>query len=96
MTEFDCELFNDEEVRILKKVLLYPLIFRNAAIAHEPHRLTFYLQELAGMFHPYYHKHRIITEDIELTIARLALCRSIQTVLRHGLKILGVQAPERM
>ncbi len=95
-TDFNGELFNDEEVRIIKKLLLYPMMFRNATMAHEPHRITFYLQEIAGMFHPYYHKHRVVSEDLEITKARLALCRAIQIVLRHGLKILGVKAPERM
>lgn len=94
--DFNGDLFNNEEMRIIKKLLLYPMVFKNAASAHEPHRITFYLQELAGMFHPYYHRHRVISEDIELTKARLALCKAIQIVLRHGLKILGVKAPERM
>ncbi len=96
LAAFDGERFNDEEMRILKKLLLYPMMFRNAALAHEPHRITFYLQELAGMFHPYYHKYKVVTGDVELTRARLALCRAIQIVLRHGVKILGVKAPERM
>jgi arginyl-tRNA synthetase len=94
--DFNGELFNDEEMRIVKKLLLYPMIFKNAAISHEPHRITFYLQELAGMFHPYYHKYRIVSENIELTKSRLALCAGIMVVLKHGFKILGVQAPERM
>ncbi len=96
LTAFNGECFNDEEMRILKKLLLYPMMFRNAALAHEPHRITFFLQELAGMFHPYYHKYKVVTGDVELTRARLALCRAIQIVLRHGLKILGVKAPDRM
>lgn len=93
---FDGALYNDEEMRIIKKLLLYPMMFRSAALAHEPHRITFYLQELAGMFHPYYHRHKVVSEDAELTRARLALCDAIRIVLRHGLKILGVKAPERM
>jgi arginyl-tRNA synthetase len=94
--DFNGDLFNEDEMRIIKKLLLYPMMFRNAAIAHEPHRITFYLQEIAGMFHPYYHKHRVVSEDLEITKARLALCKAIQIVLRHGLKILGVKAPKRM
>ncbi len=94
--DFNGDLFNDEEMRIVKKLLLYPAMFRNAALAHEPHRITFYLQELAGMFHPYYHKHKVISEDTEVTKARLALCEAISIVLKHGLKILGVKAPEKM
>lgn len=96
LAAFNGDLFNDEEMRLIKKILLYPMIFKNAAHAHEPHRITFYLQELAGMFHTYYHKYKVITVDVELTGARLALCQAIQMILRHGLKILGVKAPERM
>lgn len=95
-TAFDGGKLNDEEIRIVKKLLQYPMLFRSAALAHEPHRITFYLQELAGMFHPYYHRYKVITEDAELTRARLAVCDAIRIVLRHGLKILGVKAPERM
>ncbi len=93
---FNGELFNDDEIRIIKKLLLYPMTLKNAALARETHRITFYLQELAGMFHPYYHKHRVISDDLELTNTRLALCMATQIVLRHGLKILGVKAPGRM
>ncbi len=96
LIDFNCELLNSEEMQIIKKVLTYPMVFKNAALAREPHRITFYLQELAGMFHPYYQKYRIITDDNELTRTRLALCQGIRTVLMHGLKILGVNAPERM
>jgi arginyl-tRNA synthetase len=96
LTVFECESFNDEEISIIKKLLLYPMMFKNAAIAHEPHRITFYLQELASMFHSYYHKYRVISEDKDTTIIRLALCRAIQIILSHGLNILGVKAPEKM
>ncbi|MEW5746669.1 MAG: arginine--tRNA ligase [Nitrospirota bacterium] len=96
LAAFDEALYNDEELRIIKKLLLYPMMFKNAALVHEPHRITFYLQELAGMFHPYYHKHKVVSDDAGLTKARLALCRAIQIVLRHGLGTLGVSAPERM
>lgn len=96
LADFKGELFNEDEMRILKRLLLYPMILKNAALAHEPHRITFYLQEIAGMFHPYYHKYRVISDDRELTRARLALCESIRIVLQHGLKLLGVKAPEKM
>jgi|WetSurMetagenome_2_1015567.scaffolds.fasta_scaffold00115_32 arginyl-tRNA synthetase len=95
-SDFDGSLFNEEEMRIVKKLLSYPMILRGAAMALEPHRITFYLQELAGLFHPYYHKFKVVTDDAELTNARLALCRAIMIVLRHGMKILGVNAPEKM
>lgn len=93
---FNGTLFNEEEMRIVKKLIYYPMMLRGAALTREPHRVTFYLQELAGLFHPYYHKHRVITEDSELTKARLALCEAIMIVLKHGSKILGVNAPEKM
>lgn len=85
-----------EEIRIIKKLLMYPMIFESAVNAHEPHRITFYLQELSGMFHPFYNKYRIVGDDIELTMARLVLCEAIRIVLRDGLGILGISAPEKM
>ena len=85
-----------DEIRIIKKLLSYQMVFEGAVIAHEPHRITFYLQELAGMFHPYYHRHKVVTDDIELTKARLALCEAVRIVLKDGFEILGLSAPERM
>lgn len=93
---FNGELFNEEELRIIKKVLLYPMIFELSVQMREPHRITFYLQELAALFHSYYHKYRVISENTELTETRLSLCKAIMLVLRHGLRMLGVKAPEKM
>ena len=80
----------------MRKLLLYGVTFEQAVLAREPHRITFYLQELAGMFHPYYNKYRVITDDPELTRARMALIEGIRIVLRDGLDILGLSAPKRM
>ncbi|MEO5357698.1 MAG: arginine--tRNA ligase [Nitrospirae bacterium YQR-1] len=93
-----------EELQIIKKLILYPLIFENAVRAREPHRITFYLQELSGMFHPYYNKYRILSpestdngpEALRLTHARLILCESVKIIIEAGLKILGITAPEKM
>ncbi|MEW6068514.1 MAG: arginine--tRNA ligase [Nitrospirota bacterium] len=85
-----------EELRIIKKLLMYPMVFEGAVNSHEPHRITFYLQELSGMFHPYYNKYRVIGDDMELTRARLALCEAIRIVLQEGLAILGISTPEKM
>lgn len=85
-----------EELRLIKKLLTYPMTFEGAVASHEPHRITFYLQELAGLFHPYYNKFRVITEGGELSKARLALCEAIRIVLKEGLGILGISAPEKM
>jgi arginyl-tRNA synthetase len=89
-------LGGEEELALIKKLLVYPMVLEGAARAHEPHRITFYLQELAGMFHPYYHKYRVIGDDTATTMARLALCGAVKTVLNDALFILGVTAPERM
>jgi arginyl-tRNA synthetase len=71
-------------------------VFEGAANTHEPHRITFYIQELSGLFHHYYNKYRIVDNDIELSRARLALCDAVRIVLRDGLTILGISAPEKM
>ncbi len=85
-----------EEMRLLKKLLTYPDAFESAVMSREPHRITFYLQELTGLFHPYYNKYRVVTDETELTRARLALCEGVRIVLRDGLGILGLTAPEKM
>jgi arginyl-tRNA synthetase len=89
-------LVESEELRIIKKLLTYPVVFEGAVLSHEPHRITFYLQELAGLFHPYYNKYRVITDEAELSRARLGLCEAVRIVLRDGLEILGLTAPEKM
>lgn len=85
-----------EEQSLIKKLVTYPLIFEIAAIALEPHRVTFYLQELAGLFHPFYNKHRVIVGDKETSQARILLIICVKIVLEEGLSVLGVSAPERM
>ena len=89
-------LKENEEISIVKKLLQYPIVFEGAVLSFEPHRITYYLQELARLFHSYYNKHRVISEDKRLSAARLCLCKAVQIVLEEGLKILGVSAPERM
>ncbi len=90
-------LTEDDEISLIKKMLHYPMIFEAAVLAYEPHRITYYLQELARTFHSYYNKHRVLSDDDSgMTIARLSLCKAVQIVLEEGLSILGVSAPERM
>jgi len=89
-------LVEAEELRLIKKKPAYEMAFESAAKGREPHRITFYLQELAGMFHPYYNTHRVVTDDPALTKARLALCRAVRLVIREGLQIIGITAPDRM
>src|SRR6266513_5455560 len=85
-----------EEQQIIKRLLGYPEMVAGAARALEPHRVAFWLSELAGMFHPYYKAHRVIQDDRELTLARFALCAAVGQVVRNGLDLLGVSAPESM
>ncbi len=85
-----------EEMELIDQVALYPDLITMAAEKLEPHRINFYLLELAGMVHRYYYKYRVVTEDAALTKARLALMSAIQIVLKSALDLLGVSAPERM
>lgn len=85
-----------EEQQIIKRLLQYPAFVSAAAAALEPHRIAYWLQELAGMFHPYYRAHRVIQDDRRLMSARLALCAAVDQVLMNGLALLGVSAPESM
>jgi arginyl-tRNA synthetase len=89
----------EEEQNIIKALAKYPEVVEEAALTYEPHRLTFYLQDLAGLLHNYYFKHRIITDDAALAAvmgSRLFLMKQVNTVIQSALKILGVTAPERM
>lgn len=95
--EADLSLLDlEEEQNIIKALAKYPEVVEEAALAYEPHRLTFYLQDLAGLLHNYYFKHRVITEDLKRTAAKLFLMKQVRTVIQGALKILGVNAPERM
>jgi len=85
-----------EELAIMKRLVEYPALVAGAARALEPHRLAYWLHELAGLFHPYYKSHRVIQPDRELMLARLALCTAVAEILRSGLGLLGVSAPEAM
>lgn len=85
-----------EEQNLLKQLAQYPELIQSAAEALEPHRLTFYLQTLSGMVHRYYFNCRIITDDQAQTKARLVLVSAIRIVLKNGLDILGISAPEQM
>lgn len=85
-----------EEENLMKKIAVYPLLVKEAAIAMEPHRITRYLMELANLLHVYYNHHRVLSDDISLTKARLVLMKAVQITLKNGLKLLGISAPDRM
>jgi arginyl-tRNA synthetase len=90
------KLTEAEESAIAQHLAEFPPIVRRSAQAREPHRLTAYLNELAGMFHPYYFKYRIIGEDRATSAARLHLCKCVRQVTRNALTILGISSPESM
>jgi arginyl-tRNA synthetase len=120
--EADLNLLRDpDELSLVRKLSDYPSVVKGSAAALEPHRITFYLQELAGLLHTFYYKHRIMPvvaeneanddrfvpagdrvvkqrESVtpELTAARLAMMRQVQQVIRNGLRLLGISAPDRM
>ena len=97
-------LADPAELGLMKKIAEYPRLIEAAAAAHEPHRIAFYLYELASEFHAHWtrggkespHLRFIIQSDPRLTVARLALVQGVATVLASGLKLLGVGAPEEM
>jgi arginyl-tRNA synthetase len=91
------------ELGLLRRLALYPRTIEAAAIAHEPHRIAFYLYDLASDFHALWTKGRdlphlrfIINNDASITKARLAMVQGVVSVLASGLAVLGVQAPDEM
>ncbi len=86
----------DAETEILSKLAAYPDAVLRAANAYEPHQLGNYLKELAALFHGWYNEHKVLSDDAELTQARLLLSINVQQVLHNGLELLGVSAPESM
>ncbi|RAL23368.1 arginine--tRNA ligase [Thermoflavimicrobium daqui] len=86
----------EQELDLLQKLAEFPRDIAQAAAQLAPHRVIRYLHELATQFHSYYNAERVITEDIELSEARLTLLDAIQQVIRNGLKLVGVSAPDRM
>ena len=85
-----------EETDLIKAITRFPEVVEGAAGTLEPHRLTFYLNELAALFHSYYNKNKVLSEDAGMSEARLFLVQSIRIVLRNALGLLGVSAPESM
>ncbi|HIJ90212.1 MAG: arginine--tRNA ligase [Desulfobulbaceae bacterium] len=86
----------EDETHLLKAMAAFPALVEGAALDLAPHRLVFFLQDVAGQFHSYYNKHRIVSEDEELSRARLWLAMGLRVVLRNGLALIGVSAPESM
>ncbi|MFP4061983.1 MAG: arginine--tRNA ligase [Halochromatium sp.] len=84
------------ELALLKILPRYPEVVEAAALGHEPHLLTTYLRELANAFHTYYNAHQFLVDDDALRDARIKLILAVRQVLRNGLGLIGVSAPEQM
>jgi arginyl-tRNA synthetase len=85
-----------EEVAVVKLLAQFTDVVEDAARTLEPHRVVFYLIDLASEFHRFYNRHRVLTDDPQRTAARLYLARALQIVIRKGLGLLGVEAPDKM
>jgi arginyl-tRNA synthetase len=104
VTAANLDLLSDPaELALIRQISLYPRVVEAAALAHEPHRIAFYLYDLASDFHALWtlgnaspHLRFIIPDDRELTMARLVLVQGVVNVLGSGLALLGVGAPEEM
>jgi arginyl-tRNA synthetase len=89
-------LTEPEEIQLIKHLARYPETIAESAEKLEPHRIAFYLADLAAAFHAYYNRHRVITDDPQLTAGRLYLVAAVRIIIRNGLHLLGVTAPESM
>ena len=103
-TKSDLNLLQDEsEINLMKHLLNWPKVAATAAEFHEPHRISFYLYDLAALFHSLWNKGKekpqlrfIVDNNEDLTLARLAMVRSVAYIVKAGLDILGVDAPHEM
>ena len=89
-------LKHEEEIDLIKHLLAFPHIIKSAAIQFEPHHVVKYLIDLATLFHKFYTEHRVISDEVHTTRARLLLCQATQIVLSNGCSMLGINAPETM
>jgi arginyl-tRNA synthetase len=121
-SQTDLSLLTDpDELGLIRKLSAYPSVLEGSAVGHEPHRMTYFLQQLAALLHTFYNKHRVLPpaadKDVfeqappgiavdegakreslspERTAARLALMHGVQQVIKNGLAVLGISAPDKM
>ncbi|MDI6840806.1 MAG: arginine--tRNA ligase [bacterium] len=89
-------LSTPEELLLIRKLIHFPEIIELASLELSPHFIPFYLIELATLFHNFYEKHRVISDNMPLTQARLTLVSAVRQVLSNSLSLIGITAPERM
>jgi len=85
-----------EEIELMRKISSFQETLIFSAINYQPHLVCKYLEELSSLFHSFYTRHRVVTDDKDLTCSRIVLCGAARKVLKKGLEILGVSAPVRM
>jgi arginyl-tRNA synthetase len=88
--------FKDQTEALILKVYEFTDVVSSAAFKKEPHLITNYVYELASMFHNYYGKHRILTEDIKESEERLALIKAVKITIKNALRLIGVKAIDKM
>jgi len=89
-------LLSAEEQALVAQLLAYPEMLDTAANRLEAYRVATYVMKLAANFHSFYHKNRVVTDDVALTQARLLLARAVKQVIANALAVLGVSAPDKM
>ncbi|MEA3224035.1 MAG: arginine--tRNA ligase [Thermodesulfobacteriota bacterium] len=89
-------LTKGDDLELIKILAAYPTLLISCASALEPHRLSFYLMDLASSFHRFYNKNRVISEDKGITLARLVLIDAVRQVISNALSLMGIDAPEVM
>ncbi len=89
-------LKDEEEFSLIKRILSFTEVIEKSAESLEVHRVPFFLHDLVAAFHGYYSRHRVVSEDKALSLARLFLVDCLRTTIRNGLAVMGVSAPERM
>ena len=89
-------LDNERELALCARLTAFPEVVQGAAADYAPHQIAFYLKDLAGEFHSYYNAERMLVDDEGLKLARLALAAAVRHVIRNGLRLLGVSAPDSM
>ncbi len=89
-------LTDEEELKLIKKIISYPDELLESASALLPHRIITFARELSAQFHNFYHKLRVVSDDRDITEARIMLVFAARIVLRNVLKLLDISAPEKM
>lgn len=85
-----------EELKLLQIMSSFPAAVEGSALELAPHKIIFYLLELAGQLHSYYNKHKVLTDDLPLSQARLSMIKALQVVFKNALDMVGLSAPEKM